>query len=45
MKTIIRGILAKVAGLDVPVDSLADDADLYEARGFFAFTGQPSSSG
>ncbi|WP_455287371.1 acyl carrier protein [Cupriavidus necator] len=31
MKTIIRGILAKVAGLDVPVDSLADDADLYEA--------------
>ncbi|WP_354686186.1 acyl carrier protein [Cupriavidus necator] len=31
MKTIIRGILAQVARLDVPVDTLADDADLYEA--------------
>ncbi|AGW93783.1 MULTISPECIES: acyl carrier protein [Cupriavidus] len=31
MKNIIRGILAQVARLDVPVESLADDADLYEA--------------
>ncbi|CAG2156955.1 Aminoacyl carrier protein [Cupriavidus yeoncheonensis] len=31
MKTTIREILSEVARLDVSVDSLDDDADLYEA--------------
>ncbi|MBC8749322.1 acyl carrier protein [Paraburkholderia sp. WC7.3g] len=31
MKTALRRILSESARLDVPVDSLADDADLYAA--------------
>ena len=31
MKSTIRGLLAKHGGLPVSVDTLADDADLYEA--------------
>jgi acyl carrier protein len=31
MKTVLRRILSEWARLDVPPDTLADDADLYEA--------------
>lgn len=31
MKTALRRILSESAGLDVPVDTIADDADLYAA--------------